>query len=102
MLASEDKNGQTRSKLGVAARRTWTNSRGAKSPSDREALALVAGKASGTTLTVDGRRGLDIESEEMATAGSQVSKGARGLYEAGGEATWSGPWDNSHRFWSLR
>ena len=59
----------------VEGRQTWTKSRGDGSPSDREAFTLVAGNPLGMMLTVDGRRGLDIEREEMETAGTHKQSG---------------------------
>lgn len=83
---------------GGYAQQTWTNSTGDGSPSDREAVMLVAGKPSGVILIADERRGLDIESEEIATKGRQrqVSKAvACSAREAAGrqrrQATHIGP-----------
>jgi hypothetical protein len=56
--------------------RTRTNSIGDGSPADRETVTPREGKPLGTTLTDDGRRGLDMDKEDMVTGrqGSQLVK----------------------------
>jgi hypothetical protein len=58
----EQKNGR------AAWKRTWTNSTGELSPSDRDADTLVAGNAFGTMLIDVRFRGLDMTTEEIDTA----------------------------------